>query len=60
MLSAKFVALCATTNSSLGIVSCFFDNLDLHAFDSSLIPDSCGMAAYATVRFPSKLASRNT
>ena len=60
MLFAKFATICAATNSSLGIVNCFFDNLDLLIINPCLVPDDCLMTAYATAHVPSKLASLNT
>ena len=48
MLSAKFATICAASDSSLFIVNCFFDNLDLLAINTCLIPDGCHMAAHAT------------
>ena len=60
MLLAKFATICAATNSSLGIVNYFFDNLDLLAINPCLVPDGCRMPAYATAHVPSKLASPNT
>ena len=60
MLLAKFSAICTATNSSLGIVDCFFDNLDLLEINPLLLPDGCFMTAYATAHVPSKLASPNT
>ena len=60
MLSVKYATIYAATNSSLGIVNCFFDNLDLLKINPCLIPDGCCMAAYATAHAPSNLASPNT
>ena len=54
MLFAKFTTICAATNSILGIINYFFDNLDL------LATNSCCMTAYATAHIPSKLASPDT
>ena len=60
MLFAKFTTICAATNSILGIINYFFDNLDLLATNSCLVPDGCCMTAYATAHVPSKFASPDT
>ena len=60
MLFGKFATICADINYSLGIVNCFFDNLDLLAINPCLVPDGCCMTAHATVHVPNKLASPNT
>ena len=60
MLFAKCADIYVATNSSLDIVNCFFDNLDLLAINPCLVPDGCRMTAYATAHVPSKLASPNT
>ena len=60
MLFAKFAIISAATNSSLGIVNCFFDNVDLPAIVPYLVPDDCHMTAYATAHAPSKFVSPNT
>ena len=54
MFSARFATIWAAANSSLGIVICFFDSLDLLAINLCLIPDSCCITAYATAHVPSK------
>ena len=60
MLCAKFAAISATTNSSLGIINCFFNNLDLLAINPCLIPNGCSMTAYPSAHVPSKPASPST
>ena len=45
MFSAKFPTIYVVTNSSLGIVSCFFDNVGLLGIDTCFIPDGCGRAS---------------
>ena len=60
MLFVKFATICAAANSSLGIINCFFENLDLLAINPCLVSDVCRMTAYATAHVPSKLASPNT
>ena len=45
MLFAKFAIISAATNSSLGIVNCFFDNVYLPAIVPYLVPDDCRMTA---------------
>ena len=59
MLFAKSATICAATNFSFGIVNCFFENLNLLAVNTCLVPDGCRMTAYATTHVPVKLASRN-
>ena len=60
MLFAKFTTICAATNSSVGIVNCFFDNLDLLAVSPCLVTDAYRMTACATAHVPSKFPSSNT
>ena len=60
MSSAKFSTVCAATNSSLGIVNWYFDNLYLLSNNPCLIPAGCCMTAYAAAYVLRKLASRNT
>ena len=60
MLFAKFATICAATNSSLGIVNCFFDNFDLLGINPFLFPHGCLMTAYNTGLVQSKLASLST
>ena len=60
MLSPKSATIYVATDSSLGIVNCFFDHLGLPAIDSCSVPDGCRMTAYATEHIPSKFAYPNT